>query len=190
MSNTLQHLRLADYIEKPWKNRRGSTRDIVMLPKGANDDNFDLRLSLTPLPSAAPFSTFAGIERVITLIEGTALTLKLDSHSETLHPGDSLAFGPDQQPFGTPETPARVINLMARRRVWQIDLCRVLPRIPAQETDHFTCMVALEAGMCHVNAQAVPVAALDSILLTGANSISATGRCLLVKMHPAGLPTP
>ncbi len=190
MNSRLQHLRPADYIEKPWKNRRGSTRDIVILPQTATDDNFDLRLSLTPLPTAAPFSGFAGIDRVITMIEGTALTLKFDTHSETLHPGDSLAFGPDQQPFGTPETPAHVINLMARRRVWQIDFCQVLPRISVQETDHFTCMIALEAGECRVDSQVISVAALDSILLNGTGSIAATGRCLFVKMHPAGLPTP
>jgi hypothetical protein len=28
MNNALQHLRLADYVEKPWKNRRACTLDL------------------------------------------------------------------------------------------------------------------------------------------------------------------
>lgn len=60
----------------PWKNGGGVTREIVCLPPGAGMDSFDWRVSIAHIESSGPFSTFAGVDRVITLLEGTGVRLQ------------------------------------------------------------------------------------------------------------------
>ncbi len=52
----------------PWKNGGGVTREIVCQPPGAGLAAFDWRVSIATIASDGPFSLFAGIDRVITLL--------------------------------------------------------------------------------------------------------------------------
>lgn len=60
----------------PWKNGGGVTREIVCQPPGAGLDAFDWRVSIATIASDGPFSLFAGIDRVITLLEGGGVHLR------------------------------------------------------------------------------------------------------------------
>ena len=59
----------------PWKNGGGITREIVCMPEGADLDLFDWRISIAEVASDGPFSSFQGIDRVITLLEGAGMRL-------------------------------------------------------------------------------------------------------------------
>jgi len=59
----------------PWKNGGGVTREIVCQPPGAGLDAFDWRVSIAHIASDGPFSRFAGVDRVITLLEGAGVQL-------------------------------------------------------------------------------------------------------------------
>lgn len=59
----------------PWKNGGGVTREIVCQPPGADMDNFDWRVSIAHIARSGPFSAFAGVDRVITLLEGAGVRL-------------------------------------------------------------------------------------------------------------------
>jgi len=59
----------------PWKNGGGVTREIVCQPPGAGLDAFDWRVSIAHIASDGPFSRFAGVDRVITLLEGAGVHL-------------------------------------------------------------------------------------------------------------------
>lgn len=59
----------------PWKNGGGVTREIVCQPAGAGMDAFDWRVSIAHIASSGPFSAFAGVDRVITLLEGAGVRL-------------------------------------------------------------------------------------------------------------------
>lgn len=59
----------------PWKNGGGITREIVCQPPGAGMDAFDWRVSIAHIASDGPFSAFAGVDRVITLLEGAGVQL-------------------------------------------------------------------------------------------------------------------
>lgn len=59
----------------PWKNGGGVTREIVCQPPGAGLDRFDWRVSIAHIASDGPFSAFAGVDRVITLLEGEGVRL-------------------------------------------------------------------------------------------------------------------
>ena len=56
----------------PWKNGGGLTREIVCMPHGGGLDSFDWRVSIAHIASNGPFSTFPGVDRVITLLENGA----------------------------------------------------------------------------------------------------------------------
>ena len=66
----------ASLIATPWKNGGGVTREIVCQPPGAGMDAFDWRVSIAHIASDGPFSAFAGVDRVITLLEGAGVRLQ------------------------------------------------------------------------------------------------------------------
>ena len=59
----------------PWKNGGGVTREIACLPVGSSVQDFHWRLSIAEIAASGPFSAFAGIDRVITLLEGDGVRL-------------------------------------------------------------------------------------------------------------------
>src|SRR6195952_403352 len=86
-------VRAADLKAVPWKNGGGATREIAASPQGAAFDAFDWRVSVADISEAGTFSVFEGIDRVLTLIEGTEMVLA-DSEGprHVLARWDSLAF--------------------------------------------------------------------------------------------------
>jgi environmental stress-induced protein Ves len=59
----------------PWKNGGGVTREIACHPPQAGMQNFDWRISIAHIASDGDFSVFAGVDRVITLLEGGGVQL-------------------------------------------------------------------------------------------------------------------
>jgi hypothetical protein len=71
-------LHLRDCPARPWKNGLGRTRELAVAPPGAGMDDFLWRVSVAEVDSAAPFSTFPGIDRTIVLLDGAGFTMTLD----------------------------------------------------------------------------------------------------------------
>jgi uncharacterized protein len=71
----LQRFAIAELTPTPWKNGGGTTREIVCQPPGAGMDGFDWRVSIATIAAAGPFSAFAGVDRVIMLLEGDGVRL-------------------------------------------------------------------------------------------------------------------
>lgn len=123
----LTHLPRESYETRPWKNGKGVTTDLYRAPAGADDDGFELRVSLAAIPEEAPFSAFPGVERRITLIEGAGLALDFGDRVMTLRPFETQGFDSGATPTGRPiGGPVRVVNVMARRARWRIADCRTL----------------------------------------------------------------
>ena len=111
-------IRLADCPAKPWKNGQGRTRELAIHPSGAGMDDFLWRVSIAEVESAAPFSAFPGIDRVIALLAGDGFTMMLDD-------GRRHALTTPCVPFAFPGElrvdvtlaggPSRDFNLMLRR---------------------------------------------------------------------------
>ena len=72
----LRRFRLADLPAQPWKNGGGLTREIACWPPGAGLDDFLWRLSVAHIEAGGPFSRFAGVDRVITLLAGPGVVLR------------------------------------------------------------------------------------------------------------------
>ncbi|MEU8791827.1 HutD family protein [Streptomyces sp. NPDC048643] len=59
----------------PWKNGGGVTREIVVHPEGADMSGFAWRVSLADVGADGPFSSFAGVDRILTMVEGAGMDL-------------------------------------------------------------------------------------------------------------------
>jgi len=61
----------------PWKNGRGTTRELALWPAGASFErgDWDWRLSAAEVGAAGPFSAFPECERILTVTKGDGLLL-------------------------------------------------------------------------------------------------------------------
>ncbi|KRE96596.1 histidine utilization protein HutD [Frateuria sp. Soil773] len=111
-------IRLHDCPPRPWKNGLGRTREIAVHPPAAGMDDFLWRVSIAEVGSAAPFSSFPGIDRTIALLDGEGFTMTLDdgrTHALTA-PCEPFAFpGEAQVAVRLAGGPTRDFNLMVRR---------------------------------------------------------------------------
>lgn len=111
----MQRFRLAALPPAPWRNGGGVTREIA---RGALDGatEWDWRLSVARIAHDGPFSTFPGIDRVATLLDGA---VRLESAAQTLAwtaPGEAHGFaGETAFTARLDGGGARFFNVMARR---------------------------------------------------------------------------
>ncbi|MCZ0978790.1 HutD family protein [Streptomyces diastatochromogenes] len=73
-----QILRASDRTPAPWKNGGGITTEVVAHPRGAGTEDFAWRISVADVASSGPFSTFEGVDRIITVVEGPGMALTVD----------------------------------------------------------------------------------------------------------------
>lgn len=103
-----------EYRRSRWRNGRGWTREILVLP---DPDAWDLRLSIAEVDAAADFSPFHGVEREQVLLHGNGLQLHFDDGArvDLLPPHQRTRFAGDRPVTGIPvDGPVQVFNLMWR----------------------------------------------------------------------------
>ncbi|MDO8883470.1 MAG: HutD family protein [Pseudotabrizicola sp.] len=105
----------ATRVFRPWKNGGGTTAEILCWPPGAGFDDFTLRLSTARVESSGAFSTFPGVDRVLTVIEGGAMVLHLGGETHALFPLVPFAFAGDAPCTATVDAPLLDFNVMTRR---------------------------------------------------------------------------
>lgn len=125
----MKRLGRADYRDMPWKNGGGVTRELVRLPHPEDAARFVLRLSIATVAASGPFSRFAGVDRLLLLLEGEGVVL---TGPEVAAP---VVLGPDSPPFAFPGEwdwdchlrggPVRDFNVMVDRRLASATLERV-----------------------------------------------------------------
>ena len=109
------------HVTRPWKNGSGVTTEVLLTPPGAGQADFDLRISTAPITEDGPFSAFPGVERIITVIHGQGLDLDFGGTVERLARFAPFRFDSGLQPVGRPVgSGVRVVNVMARRALWQL----------------------------------------------------------------------
>ncbi|MGI5423904.1 HutD family protein [Streptomyces sp. CA-179760] len=115
-------LRWSEYRSVPWKNRGGTTREVasgtVHAPLASMEpaDGFDWRVSVADVDAGGSFSTFPGIDRVITLVEGEGMVLTVDGTPHPVGPLSPFAFSGDAATDCQLEAGAvRNMNVMTHR---------------------------------------------------------------------------
>lgn len=181
-----RHIPREDYQTKPWKNGKGTTHDILILPEGGDHASFDVRLALSPIVEKGVFSSYEGADRVITLVEGAGLDLQFGASKEHLAPLQSLYFDTGLAPIGTPLSgPVRVINVMARRGVWNIATCSVASsaQLKCKAADMVFIYCIGQGCLITVDGTQTQVAQLNSVLLSDATNIAINGEGLFLFAH-------
>jgi uncharacterized protein len=115
-------LRWSEYRSMPWKNGGGTTREVASgtmhapLASMEPGAGFDWRVSVADVDAGGSFSTFPGIDRVITLVEGEGMVLTVDGTPHPVGPLSPFAFSGDATTDCRLETGAvRNMNVMTRR---------------------------------------------------------------------------
>lgn len=91
-------LRAQDRPATRWKNGGGLTREVAADGSGAGLEDFVWRVSLADVARGGPFSSFAGVDRIITVVDGAGMELNVDGASHTIadayepfsFPGDAV----------------------------------------------------------------------------------------------------
>jgi len=141
-------IRATDTQPQPWKNGMGTTREIARFPADAGNDDFLWRVSVAEVNSAAPFSTFPGIERQIVLLEGDGFTMTLDGAREhaLVIPFEPFAFSGEARVEVTMVGGAtRDFNLMIRR-AWGHGEVRTLAQAGSHEPDASCVLLYVARG--------------------------------------------
>lgn len=93
----LQCLRAQDYPRMPWKNGGGFTEEITR-DAGDGLDGFGWRLSIADIEASGGFSSFAGYQRIISVLQGDGMQLTVDGEQgRPLLPFDAYAFKGESQ---------------------------------------------------------------------------------------------
>jgi len=89
----MEIIRYAELKAHPWRNGGGVTREVARHPRTpsvqtaqstAQDTAWDWRVSIAEVSTAGAFSTFAGMDRVLTVIDGELLLLSVDGAEHPL----------------------------------------------------------------------------------------------------------
>ncbi|SAK74825.1 HutD/Ves family protein [Caballeronia ptereochthonis] len=111
-------IRADSLVPVPWKNGGGVTREIAAGPQGASLDAFAWRLSLADVAADGAFSTFAGVDRVLVLLDGAGMRLT-DAHGcvHSLDAPLAIARFAGETPIHATllAGPTRDFNVMTRR---------------------------------------------------------------------------
>lgn len=170
------------FATQPWKNGGGITHEIAR-----QDDQGRLlwRLSIAEVASDGPFSTFAGLARVLTVIDGAGLHLHTPGGRIDAMPLAPVAFSGDLPVDCTRVSgDVRDFNLIfdparSKGAVTLVDAPRVCPPAPGRL---WACL-ALDAPL-GIDAQAVPHGGVA--IFTGASlACGPDRRALLVCLDQA-----
>lgn len=107
-----QVLRRGGHVVMPWANGTGTTEEVA---RADGPTGFDWRLSFATVTASGPFSALPGIDRVITLVEGSSLTLAVEGVEHLLEPFVPYRFRGEDHVIGTPAGPSVDFNVMTRR---------------------------------------------------------------------------
>lgn len=82
------------YKKMPWKNGAGYTLELAR-SAGKDLTEFDWRISMADVTTSGTFSQFMGMQRFLTVLEGTSIELNIDGATHTLQTLQSVQFSGD-----------------------------------------------------------------------------------------------
>jgi len=108
-------VRFAQLAVVPWRNGGGLTREVVS-SGGSGPLGFDWRISIADVSQPGPFSSFPGVDRIMTLVAGERMDLVIDGVEHALEPLEPLSFdGASRTSCTRLAGTVRDLNVMTRR---------------------------------------------------------------------------
>lgn len=179
-------LRHQNYQTMPWKNGLGTTREIYC---ERQDDRMIWRLSLALVSADGPFSNFAGLERILTVVKGKGLRLVGEEKTYVARPFEPVHFSGGEKITGLCDsTPIEDFNLIydpeavaAEVRVTEHP-AGLLADVPAGAT----VIVHVFSGEISLGSNAI-LKSEDTCILSDTNpeiEVSDGARCAVVTLIP------
>ncbi len=180
----------------PWKNGGGVTRELACFPAGATMSDFIWRISIADVSQSGPFSSFPGIDRVITLLDGDGMQLQFADNTRHALVDKLTPYsfrGEAQVDAHLIDSPSRDFNLMLRRDAAHgtVEVRHASGTIEANQT---TLLLFCAAGSWHVSGadgESKNLQSGDALLLeqtisdTMITSLDAQSALLCVRITPA-----
>lgn len=113
----MEIIRYAELRAEPWRNKGGVSRELASHPKAASaqDGAWDWRVSIAEVSKAGQFSTFPGMDRVLTVVDGELLLLTVDGGEHPLEKYRPFRFSGDAEAAGAlPTGDIRALNVITR----------------------------------------------------------------------------
>lgn len=171
-------VRWEEITPTPWRNGGGVTREITAEPAGAAE--FDWRVSIAQVDRSGPFSTFPGVDRVITLLEGHSMVLASPAGEKRLEPLQPYAFrGEEEVGCTLPDGPTRDFNVMTAR-----DRCTASVRVHQEGRVTLDAADRLIVALGSVRAGDWQLGRYDALRVTG--PLNVDGAFLEVTFAPVG----
>jgi uncharacterized protein len=105
------HLPAYEFCRQRWANQRGWTREIIRDPQSGA---LDWRVSIAEIDREGDFSPFPGRRRVLVLLHGAGLQLRVDGVAHSLDPpfGKLVFDGAAEVACQLPDGPVHAFNLI------------------------------------------------------------------------------
>lgn len=193
-----------EYRRERWRNGLGWTREILRRrlggEAGADDGDWDWRLSIAEIERDAPFSVFPGIERELVLLSGNGVRLRFDDGEvQALEPPHGrLRFAGERAVTGELlDGPTHDFNLMWRRErvsasLWHRPLVGPMVIFAEPGTAWAVYLIAGQARFVD-DSGLPPLAAGDTAVLQAGDArlrhvLDGGGEALLVRIEPQAGP--
>lgn len=170
-------LMAAERIATRWHNDGGVTREVVCEPAGATVTTADWRISIADVETPGPFSSLPGIDRVLTLIEGSGMVLTVNGTEQVLEPLQPFIFsGDDAVGCRLLGGPTRDLNVMTRRghAMAAVEVLTVAGQVLLRVGPGEDLVLILLTGALTTPTTG-ELALLDAVRLSGPTSIQAHG---------------
>ncbi len=154
-------LRASEHKTMPWKNGGGVTVEIAIHPPGASVDAFDWRVSMATVAQDGPFSSFAGIDRTLAIIEGNGLALAISGREPVALTTESTPL-----PFAADVPVDATLNVMTRRSSLAHSVQRLSGSRSMQAATGTRLILALDPLTVAVNNDTARLEKLDSVFIT------------------------
>lgn len=162
----MQILRAASHRRMPWKNGGGETVEVAVSPQGATLGDFDWRVSMATVAFDGPFSIFPGIDRTLSILSGSGMTLEIDGHEPVVLAQQSppFAFAADiavtAQLIAGPITD---LNVMTRRDAFM----HKVERLHIERSWSGSLPAAISLVLCHEGEAAFELAEEGGMIYAG-----------------------
>ncbi len=171
-------LRAKDYKRMPWKNGGGETVEIAVFPEKASLGDFDWRVSMATVATDGPFSSFPGIDRTLSILQGKGMRLMIERRAPALMTGETapLPFPADAATSATlVDGPIVDLNVMTRRGKLAHSVQRLAIDHPHRaESLGGTTLLLCHGGAVRLTAgeTTADLAVGDTAVLTGATAVT------------------
>jgi environmental stress-induced protein Ves len=187
-ASSLGIVRSGDREATPWRNGRGSTREIARRLLGVRGPHFVWRVSVAELVGDCELATFPGVERSATLIDGDGLVLDVAGVTHELGPYQTVRFDAEAQTRARLTRGAvRILNVMTvssrmSARVEVVDLSTDRPLTIAGTT--LVVLLSGEASVYAADGASGTLAPLDALVARPrVRLVSGTGRAAVVRLE-------